>query len=128
MVQRCDCISEPVEAFWTITTDSLWLYVANATKDRCVGSIFGNQLHFLLMWGFWPWVSEIDWYGTDTLDFSDVCETLADISSYLLAPTPEAKLNDDDVRTEYILISCIQKRVTWIGTTTTKEDHPSPAW
>jgi hypothetical protein len=32
-----------------IANESPRLFVENVEKDRCVGSIFGNQFHFLLM-------------------------------------------------------------------------------
>jgi len=40
---------ERFEAWWKIANKSLELFVENVEKDRCVGSIFGNQFHLLLM-------------------------------------------------------------------------------
>jgi hypothetical protein len=49
MSRRRDHIIERFEAWWKIANKSLGLFVENVEKDRCVGSIFGNQFHFLLM-------------------------------------------------------------------------------
>ena len=49
MSRRRDHIIERFEAWWKIANKSLRLFVENVEKDRCVGSIFGNQFHFLLM-------------------------------------------------------------------------------
>jgi hypothetical protein len=50
MSRRRDHIIERFEAWWKIANKSLGLFVENVEKDRCVGSIFGNQFHFLLMY------------------------------------------------------------------------------
>jgi len=42
-------IIQRFEAWWKIANMLLGLFVENVEKDRCVGSIFGNQFHFLLM-------------------------------------------------------------------------------
>ena len=49
MSRRRDHIIERFEAWWKIANKLLGLFVENVEKDRCVGSIFGNQFHFLLM-------------------------------------------------------------------------------
>jgi hypothetical protein len=49
MSRRRDHIIERFEAWWKIANKSLGLFVENVEKDRCVGSISGNQFHFLLM-------------------------------------------------------------------------------
>ena len=51
MWRRRDHIIERFEAWWKIANKSLGLFVENVENDRCVGSIFGNQLEFLLMDG-----------------------------------------------------------------------------
>jgi len=50
MSRQRDHIIEPFEAWWKIANTSHRLFVENVEKDQCVGSIFGNQFHFLLMW------------------------------------------------------------------------------
>jgi hypothetical protein len=49
MLRGCDHIIERFEAWWKIAKKLLGLFVENVEKDQCVGSIFGNQFHFLLM-------------------------------------------------------------------------------
>jgi len=49
MSRRCNHIFERFEPWWKNANKSLGLFVENVEKDRCVGSIFGNQFHFLLM-------------------------------------------------------------------------------
>jgi hypothetical protein len=49
MSRRRDHIIERFEAWWKIANKSLGLFVENVEKDRCVGSIFGNQFHIVLM-------------------------------------------------------------------------------
>ena len=49
MSRRRDHIIERFEAWWKIANKSLGLFGENVEKDRCVGSIFGKQFHFLLM-------------------------------------------------------------------------------
>jgi len=49
MSRQRDHIIECFQTWWKIANKSLRLFVENLEKDRCVGSIFGNQFHFLLM-------------------------------------------------------------------------------
>ena len=49
MLRRHDHIVERFEASSKIANKSLGLFVANVEKAWCVGSIFGNQFHILLM-------------------------------------------------------------------------------
>jgi hypothetical protein len=49
MLRRCNLMIERFEAWWKIAYKSLRLCVKNVEKDGCVGSIFGNQFHLLLM-------------------------------------------------------------------------------
>jgi hypothetical protein len=49
MSRQRDHIIECFKAVWKIANQSLRLFVENLEKDRSVGSIFGNQFHFLLM-------------------------------------------------------------------------------
>jgi len=51
MLQRRDHMIERFEAWWMISIKLLGLFVENVEKDRCEGSIFGNQFHFMLMCG-----------------------------------------------------------------------------
>jgi len=44
-----DHIIEWFEAWGKVANVKLWLFVENVEKNRWVGSIFGNQFHFLLM-------------------------------------------------------------------------------
>jgi len=52
---------------------------------------------------------------------------LAENSRERLGLTPDAKLNDADVRTMETLISCLQRSVTRRATTTPRKAPPSPA-
>jgi len=49
MSQRRDDIIECFEAWWKIANKPLRLFMENMEKDWCMGSIFGNPFHLLLM-------------------------------------------------------------------------------
>jgi len=49
MWRWCDHIIDCFEAWWKIANQLLVEFVENVGKDRCVGSIFRNQFHSLLM-------------------------------------------------------------------------------
>jgi len=58
MSRRRDHIIERLEPWWKIANMSLGSFVENVEKDRCMGSIFGNQFQFLLIQGDWRMFSE----------------------------------------------------------------------
>jgi len=59
-----DHIIELLEAWWNIVDGSLSLFMHNVVKDPCLGSVFGNQFRFMLMYGI-SWVKS----STYTPDF-----------------------------------------------------------
>jgi hypothetical protein len=50
MSQRCDHVIECIEGWWKIANLLIALCVGNVEKDQCIGSIFGNQYQFVLMY------------------------------------------------------------------------------
>jgi hypothetical protein len=83
MSRRHDHIIERFEAWWKIANKSLRLFVENVEKDRCVGSNFGNQFHFLLMYRLCV-ILDLEWINR--LDRFVTTSSLSFLSSILPSP------------------------------------------